>query len=147
MLSTTGNLTVCWTSPHDDPPDGYYITSHPHIYPIPASLWMNQSSPGVYWVNQSMCANFGRFTPGQMYEIGVVSVKGNDRSETVSIKHATGRRNKLKAALKGQGRCRCSILFFPLCMCRSTASPGSNTSFSGPKLCTAVHPASTAGSD
>lgn len=64
---------------------------------------MNQSSPGVLWVNQSMCANFGRFTPGQTYEIGVVSMKGKNRSESVNVKHTTGKGNKLKAAFKGQG--------------------------------------------
>nr|XP_046251054.1 phosphatidylinositol phosphatase PTPRQ isoform X3 [Scatophagus argus] len=88
-LSTTGNLTVCWTSPPDDPPDGFYITSHPLVYPSPTSLWVNQSSPGAHWVNESVCFNFGTFTPGQTYEIGVVSLRGEDRSKRTSIIHTT----------------------------------------------------------
>lgn len=90
VLSSTGNLTVCWTTPRDEPPDGYYISSHPSTDPTPASLWINQSRPGAHWVNQSMCVHFGRFTPGQTYDIGVVSVKGRDRSKSTSIKHTTG---------------------------------------------------------
>ncbi|XP_035858941.1 phosphatidylinositol phosphatase PTPRQ isoform X2 [Sander lucioperca] len=89
VLSTTGNLTVCWTSSPDDPPDGYYITSHPLINPTPTSLWINQSSPGAHWVNESVCVNLGTFTPGQTYEIGVVSLRGKDRSKMTSVIHTT----------------------------------------------------------
>lgn len=94
VSSTTGNLTVCWTSPPDDPPDGYYITSHPLIYPTPTSLWINQSSPGAHWVNESVCVNLGSSTPGQTYKVGVVSLRGKDRSKRTSITHTTGKRNK-----------------------------------------------------
>ncbi|XP_039664458.1 phosphatidylinositol phosphatase PTPRQ isoform X3 [Perca fluviatilis] len=89
VLSTTGNLTVCWTSSPDDPPDGYYITSHPLINPTPTSLWINQSSPGAHWVNESVCVNLGTFTPGQTYEVGVASLRGKDRSKGTSVIHTT----------------------------------------------------------
>ena len=91
VLSTTGNLTVCWTD--DDTPDGYYITSHPLIYPTPTSLWINQSSPGSHWVNGSVCVNLGTATPGQTYEVEVVSLRGKDRSKRTRITHTTGKRN------------------------------------------------------
>ncbi|XP_051239471.1 phosphatidylinositol phosphatase PTPRQ [Dicentrarchus labrax] len=89
VLRSTANLTVCWTSPPDDPSDGYYITFHPPINPTPTSLWINQSSPGVQWVNESVCVNLGTFTPGQTYEVGVVSLRGEDRSMKTSIIHTT----------------------------------------------------------
>ncbi|XP_042351374.1 phosphatidylinositol phosphatase PTPRQ [Plectropomus leopardus] len=89
VLSMTGNLTVCWNSLPDDPPDGYYITSNPLIYPTPVSLWVNQSSPGAHWVNESVCVNMGTFTPGHTYEVGVVCVRGKDRSKRTSIIHTT----------------------------------------------------------
>ncbi|XP_078024039.1 phosphatidylinositol phosphatase PTPRQ [Epinephelus lanceolatus] len=89
VFSTAGNLTVCWNHPPDDPPDGYYITSHPHIYPAPVSLWTNQSSPGVNWLNESVCVNMGTFTPGHTYEVGVVSLRGEDRSKRTSVTHTT----------------------------------------------------------
>ncbi|KAM9352376.1 phosphatidylinositol phosphatase PTPRQ [Symphorus nematophorus] len=89
VVSATGNLTVCWKSPPDDPPDGYYITSHPLIYPTPTPLWINQSSPGAYWVNESLCVNLGACTPGQTYEAGVVSLRGKDRSKKTSVIHTT----------------------------------------------------------
>ncbi|XP_037623294.1 phosphatidylinositol phosphatase PTPRQ isoform X2 [Sebastes umbrosus] len=90
VLSTTGNLTACWTSsPPDDPSDGYYITSQPQIYPTPVSLWINQSSPGALWVNESVCVNLGTSTPGQTYEVGVVSLRGKDRSKRTRGTHTT----------------------------------------------------------
>lgn len=102
VLSTTGNLTVCWTGPPAEPPDGFLITSQPLLYSAPTSLWINQSSPGAHWVNQSVCVDLGRFTPGQTYEIGVVSVKGVDRSESTGVKHTTGKGKKLDALFKRQ---------------------------------------------
>ncbi|XP_035762942.1 phosphatidylinositol phosphatase PTPRQ isoform X1 [Neolamprologus brichardi] len=36
-----------------------------------------------------MCFNLGTFTPGQTYEVGVVALKGNDRSERSSVIHTT----------------------------------------------------------
>ncbi|XP_029289790.1 phosphatidylinositol phosphatase PTPRQ [Cottoperca gobio] len=89
VLSTTGNLTVCWIHSPDDPPDGYYIISHPLIYPTPTSLWINQSSPGAHCVNESVCYKLGTFTPGQTYEVGVVSLRGNDRSKRTRVMHTT----------------------------------------------------------
>ncbi|XP_031716794.1 phosphatidylinositol phosphatase PTPRQ [Anarrhichthys ocellatus] len=89
VLNTTGDLTVCWTSSPDHPPDGYYVTSHPPIYPTLTSLWINQTSPGSHWARQSVCVNLGTFTPGQTYEIGVVSLRGKDRSNRTRIIRTT----------------------------------------------------------
>lgn len=94
VSSTRGNLTVCWINPLDDRPDGYYITFQPLNSPSDSSLWLNQSSPGASWVNLSICVDLGTFTPGQTYEIGVVSLKGKARSQRTSIIHTTGKRNK-----------------------------------------------------
>ncbi|XP_070686459.1 phosphatidylinositol phosphatase PTPRQ [Pempheris klunzingeri] len=88
-LSTTGNLTVCWTNPPDNPPDGYCITSHPLISPTLTSLWINQSSPEAHWLNESVCVHLGTFTPGQTYEVGVVSLSRTDRSKRTSIIYTT----------------------------------------------------------
>lgn len=145
VLSRSGNLTVCWTTPLDDPPDGYYITSHPPIYPTPITLWLNQSSLGVRWVNQSTCVDFGRFTPGQTYEVGVVTLKGNDRSKPTSITHTTGNPNRLDA--QPSLSFSASESFFCLCRCRSAVHSGGSTSASGYKFCTATHFASTAERD
>lgn len=93
VSSVRGNLTICWATPLDDPPDGYDITSRPPIHPTRSTLWVNQSSPSVRWVNQSTCIDFVRCTPGQTYEVGVVSLKGNDRSKPTSIVHTTGNPN------------------------------------------------------
>ncbi|XP_033940418.1 phosphatidylinositol phosphatase PTPRQ [Pseudochaenichthys georgianus] len=89
VLSGTVHLTVCWTSSPDDPPDRYYITSQPLIDSPPTSLWMNQTSPGAHWVNDTVCVNLGTFTPGQTYEVGVVSLRGEDRSEMTKTIHTT----------------------------------------------------------
>ncbi|XP_054864399.1 phosphatidylinositol phosphatase PTPRQ isoform X2 [Amphiprion ocellaris] len=85
VSSLRGNLTVCWISPPDDPPDGYYLTSQPLKNPAASSLWINQSSPGALWVDESVCVYLGTFTPGQTYEVGVAAMRGNDRSERSSI--------------------------------------------------------------
>ncbi|XP_068168501.1 phosphatidylinositol phosphatase PTPRQ isoform X2 [Antennarius striatus] len=89
VSSQTENLTVCWTTPPDDPPDGYYVTSHPLFPSNLTSLWINQSSPGAQRVNQSVCVSFGAFTPGQTYEVGVIALRGKDRSQRTSIRHTT----------------------------------------------------------
>lgn len=97
VLSTGGNLTVCWTTPLDGSPDGYYITSLPQVYHTPTTLWLNQSISSVHLVNQSTCIDLGKFIPGQTYEVRVVSLKGNDRSKATSIIHTTGKPNNLDA--------------------------------------------------
>lgn len=89
-----GNLTVCWSSPPDDPPDGYYITSHSLNNPATSSLLINKSSPGAFWENGSTCVHMGTFIPGQTYEVGAVALRGNDRSEKSSVIHTTGKRKK-----------------------------------------------------
>ncbi|CAK6951123.1 phosphatidylinositol phosphatase PTPRQ [Scomber scombrus] len=88
VLSTKENLTVCWTRPPDNPPE-YYITSHPVNNPSASSLWINQCSPGAPCVNESVCVDLGTFTPGQTYDIGVVALRGNDRSQRTSLMHTT----------------------------------------------------------
>lgn len=94
VFSARGNLTVCWTHPTNDHPDGYYVTENPLGNPSISSLWINQSSPGILWINESMCVDLGTFTPGQTYEVGVVALKGNDRSQRSSVIHTKGERNK-----------------------------------------------------
>ncbi|XP_035497594.2 phosphatidylinositol phosphatase PTPRQ isoform X3 [Scophthalmus maximus] len=89
VLSARGNLTVCWTIPPDDPPDGYHITAQPHSNSSASSLWMNQSSPGALGTNQSTCVDLGTFTPGQTYEVEVAALKEKDRSQRTSIMHTT----------------------------------------------------------
>ncbi|XP_065812716.1 phosphatidylinositol phosphatase PTPRQ [Labrus bergylta] len=92
VSSATGTLTACWSSPPDDPPDGYNVTSQPLVDPTSSSrssLWINQSSPAALWVNESVCVDVGSFTPGQTYEVGVVSLIGKDKSKRTSIKHTT----------------------------------------------------------
>ncbi|CAB1422352.1 unnamed protein product, partial [Pleuronectes platessa] len=83
VLSSSVNLTVCWTRPHGDPPDAYYITAHPLSSPSASSQWINQSSPG------GNCVDLGPFTPGQTYEVGIIAVIGKDRSKKTSITHTT----------------------------------------------------------
>ncbi|XP_077939126.1 LOW QUALITY PROTEIN: phosphatidylinositol phosphatase PTPRQ [Gasterosteus aculeatus] len=66
-LNTTRDLKVCWTSSPDDPPDGYYVTSHPPIYPNQTSLWINK----VF----SQSATFSSLTPGKFYHFAVRTEK------------------------------------------------------------------------
>ncbi|KAM3838280.1 uncharacterized protein ACN63O_023158, partial [Diretmus argenteus] len=89
VWSVGGNLSACWTSPRDDPPDGYYITSHPLNHPTPTAVWINESSPSARWGNMSVCVILGTITPGQIYEVGVVSLRGKDKSQRTSIIHTT----------------------------------------------------------
>ncbi|XP_034444644.1 phosphatidylinositol phosphatase PTPRQ isoform X3 [Hippoglossus hippoglossus] len=81
VLSSRGNLTFCWTRPHGDPPDAYYITAHPLSSPSASSQWINQSSPG------GNCVDLGPFTPGQTYEVGIAALIGRDSSQRTSITH------------------------------------------------------------
>ncbi|XP_029991434.1 phosphatidylinositol phosphatase PTPRQ [Sphaeramia orbicularis] len=87
VMSSTGNLTVCWSSQHVDPPDGYNITAQTlnkaHVF----LLWINHSSPDARWGDETVCVAVDVFTPGQTYEVGVVAVRGNDRSQKTSIVH------------------------------------------------------------
>lgn len=96
-LSTRGNLTVCWTGPLHDPPDGYYVTSQALSRPIVSSRWVNASSSGELWTNTSVCVNLGAFVPGHTYDVAVVALRGNDRSEGSRITHTTGQRPKNSA--------------------------------------------------
>ncbi|XP_078139181.1 phosphatidylinositol phosphatase PTPRQ [Centroberyx gerrardi] len=89
VWSVGGNLTACWASPPDDPPDGYYITSHPLRNPSPTAMWINQSSPSALWVNESVCVVLGALTPGQTYKVGVSSLRAKDKSQRTSIVHTT----------------------------------------------------------
>ncbi|XP_060933059.1 phosphatidylinositol phosphatase PTPRQ [Limanda limanda] len=83
VLSSSVNLTVCWTRPHGNPADAYYITAHPLSSPSASSQWINQSSLG------GNCVDLGPFTPGQTYEVGIIAVIGKDRSQRTSITHTT----------------------------------------------------------
>lgn len=98
-VSTRGNLTVCWTGPLDDPPDGYYVTSQTLSHPTVSSRWMNASSSGELWTNTSVCVNLGEFVPGHTYDVAVVALRGNDRSEESRVAHTTGQRNKNPAQI------------------------------------------------
>ncbi|KAM4618263.1 phosphatidylinositol phosphatase PTPRQ [Polymixia lowei] len=89
VWSAGENLTACWTSPTNDPPDGYYITSHPLNRPSPTPKWISKSSPGAVWANKSVCVVLGVVTPGQTYKVGVVSQRGEDKSQETSIVHTT----------------------------------------------------------
>ncbi|CAI5664314.1 unnamed protein product [Oreochromis niloticus] len=90
VISTRSrNLTVCGTHPPRNPPDGYFITSQPLDNPTAPLLWLNHSTSDGHLINGSMCFNLGTFTPGQTYEVGVVALKGNDRSERSSVIHTT----------------------------------------------------------
>nr|XP_020467948.1 phosphatidylinositol phosphatase PTPRQ isoform X2 [Monopterus albus] len=89
VQSTRQNLTVCWIRPLDEPPDGYFITSQLLNSHSASSLWINQSSPGAHWANHSICIDLGTYTPGQSYDIGVVSLKEQTRSQRTSIIHTT----------------------------------------------------------
>ncbi|TMS05999.1 Phosphatidylinositol phosphatase PTPRQ [Larimichthys crocea] len=93
VMSTAGNLTVCWTSPHDDPPDGYHVTSQPLIYATPTSLWINQTNPANVTVRMmirvfghiipvlqvqkvfSQSATFSSLAPGRLYHFAVRTEK------------------------------------------------------------------------
>ncbi|XP_029010469.1 phosphatidylinositol phosphatase PTPRQ isoform X2 [Betta splendens] len=89
VTSATGNLTVCWSHPPDGQPDGYNVTFHPLHSPGAFSLWINQSSPGARRANLSICIDLGTFTPGETYKIGVVSLRGEARSQSTSTMHTT----------------------------------------------------------
>lgn len=87
VFSKGEHLSACWTNPLEDPPDGYYITSHPVDNPTASSLWVNLSYSGD---DKNMCVQLGTFKPGQTYEVGVTAVRGKDRSDKTSIKHTAG---------------------------------------------------------
>ncbi|XP_072290555.1 phosphatidylinositol phosphatase PTPRQ [Eucyclogobius newberryi] len=79
------NLTVCWTTQPVDPPDEYEVTS--------LSLNNNNTKSTLVLPGRSeafgdtLCLSLGTFFPGQTYTIGVVAVKGNDRSLKTSMLH------------------------------------------------------------
>ncbi|KAM9854760.1 phosphatidylinositol phosphatase PTPRQ [Aulostomus maculatus] len=89
VLCTRGNLSACWTSPPNDPPDGYYITAHPVSNSSASLQCINRSRPGALWENESVCVDLGTYSPGQTYEVGVVALRGNDKSQKTSIMHTT----------------------------------------------------------
>lgn len=113
VFSSRGNLTVCWSHPPDNHPDGYHVTKNPLGSPTISSLWINQSSPGVLWINESMCIDLGALTPGQTYEVGVIALKGNERSQWSSIIHTTGERNR-NAIINNVDAFSSLILYNPL---------------------------------
>ncbi|XP_029951736.1 phosphatidylinositol phosphatase PTPRQ [Salarias fasciatus] len=89
LSSTAGNLTVCWTNPLIDPPDGYQIISHQLSSPVALSVTVNQSISGAPLTGEPACVNLGPFTPSMTYEVGVISWRGTDRSKMSSVRHTT----------------------------------------------------------
>lgn len=92
VMSSSGNLSVCWSSQHADPPDGYNITTQTLNNAHVSLLWINHSSPDAHWGDGTMCVAVDVFTPGQTYEVGVVALRGNDRSQKTSIVHTISKR-------------------------------------------------------
>ena len=124
VSSRDGNLTVCWTPPPDEQPDGYEVTAHPGDAIDPSPLWINHSSPDALWVHESVCvAVVGPLTPGQTYEVGLVSVRERSRSLEISTRHTTGRRPPLCVCVSGVwwldevSEERSPPLPTPLCLC------------------------------
>ncbi|XP_056138465.1 phosphatidylinositol phosphatase PTPRQ [Lampris incognitus] len=89
VRSKARNLTACWNNPSDDRPDGYYVTPRPLNHPYPTTLWINESSPSALWGNKSVCIVLSMLTPGQTYKVGVVSVRGEDKSQESSVVFTT----------------------------------------------------------
>ncbi|KAM6960599.1 phosphatidylinositol phosphatase PTPRQ [Aplochiton taeniatus] len=87
VWSADTNLTVCWSHPPTDPPDGFLLTSRPLAQPRPAALWVNESSAGASWTDVSVCVALDKLTPGQTYRVAVASVRGGDRSRDTSALH------------------------------------------------------------
>lgn len=97
MLSKNDSLSVCWTVPPSDPPDAYYVTTQSFNSRAASSLWINDSSSDGLRKDESICTYLGSFTPGHTYEVAVVALRGNERSERSIIIYTTGERNKNKA--------------------------------------------------
>ncbi|XP_067090347.1 phosphatidylinositol phosphatase PTPRQ-like [Osmerus mordax] len=90
VSSRDGNLTVCWTPPPDEQPDGYEVKAQPGDGIGPSPLWVNHSSPDALWVHEPVCVVVvGPLTPGQTYEVGVVSLRERSRSLEISTRHTT----------------------------------------------------------
>ncbi|MEQ2254639.1 hypothetical protein ILYODFUR_005761, partial [Ilyodon furcidens] len=89
MISVNDSLSVCWIVPPSDPPDAYYVTTQSFNSPTASSLWINDSSFGGLRKDEFICVNLGTFTPGHTYEVAVVAMRGNDRSERSTIIHTT----------------------------------------------------------
>lgn len=94
MFSKNDSLSACWTVPPSDPPDAYYVTTQSFNSPAASSLWINDSSADGLRKDESICVNLGTFTPSHTYEVAVVAMRGNDRSERSITVYTTGERNK-----------------------------------------------------
>ena len=120
VSSRDGNLTVCWTPPPDEQPDGDEVTAHPGDGIDPSPLWVNRSSPDALWVDESVCVVVvGPLTPGQTYEVGLVSVRERSRSLEISTRHTTGRRRSLRVCVYCSSWILVNRTFSPLppCLC------------------------------
>lgn len=141
--SSTKNLTVCWTTQLADPPDAYDITSHSLDNPGGKSTLIRHGSPEALWENTAVCISLGAFTPGQTYNIGVVALKGNDRSQKTSILHTASM--IINTTFK---HCEHKVFLSKHFLCRrSNGCSGGNPSNSGYNNSATLHPASTARSD
>ncbi|XP_052321812.1 phosphatidylinositol phosphatase PTPRQ isoform X2 [Oncorhynchus keta] len=80
VVSSRGeNLTACWSAPSGESPDGYYVRLRP----------VSQARPMELWVNESRCVFLAIFSPGQNYEVGVASVRGENMSEEINTTYRT----------------------------------------------------------
>ncbi|XP_031657888.1 phosphatidylinositol phosphatase PTPRQ isoform X1 [Oncorhynchus kisutch] len=80
VVSSRGeNLTACWSAPSGESPDGYYVRLRP----------VSQARPMDMWVNESRCVFLAIFSPGQNYEVGVASVRGENMSQEINTSYRT----------------------------------------------------------
>ncbi|XP_071272815.1 phosphatidylinositol phosphatase PTPRQ [Salvelinus alpinus] len=80
VVSSRGeNLTACWSAPSGESPDGYYVRLRP----------VSQARPMELWVNESRCVFLAIFSPGQNYEVGVASVRGENKSQEINTTYRT----------------------------------------------------------
>ncbi|XP_036811524.1 phosphatidylinositol phosphatase PTPRQ isoform X4 [Oncorhynchus mykiss] len=80
VVSSRGeNLTACWSAPSGESPDGYYVRLRP----------VSQARPMELWVNESRCVFLAIFSPGQNYEVGVASVRGENMSQEINTTYRT----------------------------------------------------------
>ncbi|XP_038872833.1 phosphatidylinositol phosphatase PTPRQ [Salvelinus namaycush] len=60
-------------------PDGYYVRLRP----------VSQARPMELWINESRCVFLAIFSPGQNYEVGVASVRGENKSQEINTTYRT----------------------------------------------------------
>ncbi|KAJ8332433.1 hypothetical protein SKAU_G00426060 [Synaphobranchus kaupii] len=70
------SVTVRWDPPQREGADGYFVLVRAHT---------EAASPWEFWVNKSLSFELKALTPGRTYEIGVLAVQNDNRSEAKSI--------------------------------------------------------------